>query len=349
MATEREEFVSYVHDLGMQDTTKSRVLPLYSDEQIEAAVAQLKSMLEADAQPETQAALKSRIAQKIRDFAGHWFQRIDYPEHRLTSTSDHSLAYVDEGGINTLGKRLASEEASILRPWPKWFYIKPLVPDVTGKSVLEPGSSNGFFSFRFAELGARKVTGVEINRSQFESAVWSTSMLGHKNVAFINTDVLLDLTIPQHDIVFLSEVLNHFPVPFFGLIRTVNLAREMVILDTGAIDSDEHGIKLYSGFDKKTGRLIYSSFLLTDQLILDFLSLIGVEPSRVTRYKAPYDEYHILYKIDTRGLRATRASQRYPEYLEKFWNLNFITPASSDGLDVRRTAGPSPGPPSDQV
>jgi len=324
MATEGEEFATYTHDLGMQDTTKSPILPLYSQGQLDAAIAQLRRMIEIDARPETKAALNSDIAAKIRGFAGHWFQRIDYPDHRLTSTSDHNLAHFDEGGLNTLGRRLTSEEACILRPWPKWFYIKPLLPDVAGKSVLELGSSNGFFGFRFAELGAREVTGVEILRRQFESAVWSASVLGYKNVRFINTDVLLDLTIPPHDLVFLSEVLNHFPVPFFGLIRTINLAREMVIFDTGAIDSDEHGIKLYSGFDKRTRQLIYSSFLMTDRLIIDFLSLIGVEPSRVTRYKAPYNEYHILYKIDTRDLRVTRTSQRYPEYLEKFWNMEFI-------------------------
>jgi cellulose synthase/poly-beta-1,6-N-acetylglucosamine synthase-like glycosyltransferase len=31
----------------------------------------------------------------------------------------------------------------------------------------------------------------------------------------------------------------------------------------------------------------YASFLMNDRLILDFLSLIGIDPSRVTRYKAP--------------------------------------------------------------
>ena len=59
MATERADFVSYTHDLGIGDTTKSPVLPLYSDDQIGVAITQLKGMVETDAQSETQAALKT--------------------------------------------------------------------------------------------------------------------------------------------------------------------------------------------------------------------------------------------------------------------------------------------------
>ena len=302
---------------------ESPVLPLYSEEQLRLAVADLRKMLAEDDTPERKAALNGAIAKGVDSFRGHWFQRIDYPEHGITSTSNHEWAYIDEGGLNTLGNRLTSEEASILRPWPKWAYIKPILADIKGKSVLEIGSSNGFFSFRFAELGAEKVTGVEIIRRQHESAVWSADVLKHRNVSFLNADALLDLALPSHDIVFLSEVHNHFLFPFYGLLRIVNLAGERVILDSGITDTGEQGVTLHSAWNKETNRLIYQHFQLTDGLVMDYLNLIGIPSSKIKRYKAPDRGDHILYDIDTTGLRKAREELGYPEYIRRVVNLDF--------------------------
>jgi len=308
----------------------SPILPLYSERQIERAVSDLRRMLAKDDSPECKKALESEIAEGIRSFIGYWFQRIDYPEHNITSTSDHRSVYVDEGGLNTLGNRLTSQEASILRPWPKWSYIKPLLPDLRGKSVLEVGSSNGFFSFRFAEMDANKVTGVEILRQHYESAVWSAKILKHDNITFLNTDAVMDLTVPQHDIVFLSEVHNHFLFPFLGLLRIVNLAKERVIFDTAATYTQNQRLNLFSGWDTKTNTFLYHSFQLTDGLILDFLNLIGVPPSKVTRYAAPPDENHILYDIDTTDLGKTREKFQYPDYLWQMVNMDYPASRASD-------------------
>src|SRR5262249_556246 len=131
----------------------SPVRPLYRADKLAAAVLKLKQAFKADDSPQLRVALQTEAAPAIDRFRGHWFQRIPYPAHHLTSTSDHSMAWIDEGGLNTLGNRLSSAEASVLRPWPKWSYIEPLLPDLRGKSVLELGSSNGFFCFQFAAKG----------------------------------------------------------------------------------------------------------------------------------------------------------------------------------------------------
>ncbi|MBD2103185.1 bifunctional 2-polyprenyl-6-hydroxyphenol methylase/3-demethylubiquinol 3-O-methyltransferase UbiG [Leptolyngbya sp. FACHB-261] len=285
-------------------------------------VAELRKMLQNDGSPEVQSALKGNVAKGIQDFGGNWFQRIDYPAHNITSTSNHDWAYIDEGGLNTLGKRLTSREASILRPWPKWLYIKPTFPEVQGKSVLEIGSSNGFFSFRFAELGAKQVTGVEVLKRQHESSVWSKEVLGHQNVTFVNSDILFDLSIPKHDIVFLSEVHNHLLFPFYGLLRIISLAKEMVIFDTGVIDTASHTMNLHTGWSKEENRFIYHSFQISDGLITDFLGLIGVDSSKITRYKGISGD-HILYKIDVRDLNTEGARTIYPEYLKRSLELEF--------------------------
>jgi SAM-dependent methyltransferase len=305
---------------------ESPVAPLYSEEQIQQAMIDLRKMLAEDDTPGRKEALKGEIAKRIESFGGSWYQRIDYPEHNITSTSNHEWAYIDQGSFNTLSNRLTSEEACILRPWPKWFYIKPIMPDLKGKSVLELGSSNGFFSFRFSEMGASKVTGVEIVRRQYETAAWSAEILNRTNVSFLNTDALLDLTIPVHDIVFLSEVHNHFLFPFYGLLRVVNLARERVILDAGVTHTSEQGITLHSGWHPETNQLIYQHFQMTDGLVMDFLNLIGVPSSRVIRYKSPDSGDHILYDIETTGLKEWRKKPGYPAYMERMINLDFTPP-----------------------
>ncbi len=312
---------------GDDPFVESRVLPLYTNAQSSVMVSELRAMIARDQSPETREALGGELARGIESVPRmHWFQRIDFPEHHLSSTSDPRWVCLDEGGLNTLGQRLTSEEASRLRPWPKWLYIKPLLPDLRGKSVLEVGTANGFFSFRFAEAHAASVTGVEIVQKLHESAVWSAGVLGHQDVRFLHTDVLLDLTLPAHDVVFLSEVHNHFLVPFYGLCRLVNLARETLILDTGARDSPTHGVELATGWLRDPRRLLFHSFNFSDGLLLDFLNLIGVPPRSVTRYKAP-SVGHILYVIDTRGVAERRRELDYPEYLRRVLELDFVTPA----------------------
>lgn len=304
----------------------SPVRALYTEERAVGMVTQLRAMLALDDSPETIAALKSNLARGIEQFWGFWFQRIAYPGQHLTSTSNHRWSNIDAAGyLNTLGGRLTAEEASILRPLPKWLYIEPILPDLRGKSVLEIGSNNGFFSFRFAEAGAASVTGVEIVERAAASATWSKGVLGHHNVEFLTTDFLLDLTLQPHDVVFLSEVHNHFLLPFYGLCRLVNLARETLIFDTGANETPAHTLELVSGWKRDPARLLYHSFQFSDGLLLDFLNLIGIPPERVTRYRAP-GGLHTLYMIDTRGLKERRRELNYPEYLRRVIELEFVPP-----------------------
>jgi hypothetical protein len=63
--------------------------------------------------------------------------------------------------------------------------------------------------------------------------------------------------------------------------------------------------------------------MMSDGFIMNFLNLIGVPPARVTRYKAPSNEYHILYVIDTRGVTEHRKQLGYPTYLEDVIQLRF--------------------------
>ncbi len=320
---------------------QSPIRPLYTEAEIGMIVLELRTILARDDSSECQTALKSPFAEKLRGW-GRWYQRIEFPQHGLSSTSDHTAIYSGEGSYNRLNQRLSSAEACILRPWPKWCYLRRLLPPVAGKTVLEVGSANGFFSFRFAELGARQVTGIEAVKILCEQARWAAGVLGAKNVSFQNTDFLLDLTIQPHDVVFLSEVHNHFLFPFFGLLRLINLARETVVLETIGESTAEHGLTLNSGWRNETGALLYHSFHLTDGLLMDFLSLVGVPAECVVRYKAPDDPSHVVYVIDTRQVPQIRRQRDYPEYLRATLDLNFTCPPAGPNPAAANT-GSGPG------
>jgi SAM-dependent methyltransferase len=308
---------------------KERILesprfPLCSEEFIDRAVLQLKDIFNKDSSEIVKNALKSDFAQKLRSFK-NWFQRIEFPDFNITSTSDHSLVISGVDRLNSLGGRLSLEEAAVLRPLPKWFYLKPILPDLNGKTILEAGSNNGFFSFQFAQIGAKAVTGVEVVKRLYDAACWAAKVLNIDNVQFLNSDLMLDLTIPRHDIVFMSAVHIHFVTFFFGLLRSINLSKELVILDAGiGSEEDEYGLRLHIVKNEKLKRINYHVWNAASKMIIDFLYLVGVEPSRVTRYIGPWGD-HVIYFIDTRNVECFRDNEGYPEYIKSFLNLNFKT------------------------
>jgi hypothetical protein len=85
----------------------------------------------------------------------------------------------------------------------------------------------------------------------------------------------------------------------------------------------DHGVSLSSGWLTEQKQLIYHVIQLSDGLLVDFLNLVGVPPSRITRHSAPDQPWHNVYVIDTRDIAETRARRRYPEYLRDVMALKF--------------------------
>lgn len=308
------EFETYLYAQGrdlVEDDSIS--YPLFSAETLTGTLAELRAMLtrhEVEFRPEM---LQGPVADGIRSFAGEWFQRIDFPAHGICTLSDRSWGFpFDEGGVNTLGRNLTSEEACLLRPWPKWMYVRPLLPDLRGKSVLEVGSNNGFFPIRFAEMGAARVTGIEVQKRRHQTAVWANSVLGWDSIEFRHSDFLVDFTVEPHDIIFVSEVVNHMLCPLWAVARLVSLAKEMLILDSGVFETSRHGLELSNGRARDDHRLLFLHFQISDGLLRSYLKLLGLRAEEIVKYVEP-EAGHILYKIDTRMLHARRANGEEPE------------------------------------
>ncbi len=300
------------------DSDKSPKAPLLTNEALDSILAELRQHLDADSSPTIESEVKTSA---VTEALSHpWWQRLAIPQTSCFTTSDHKrLKINDPGFLNTLGNALTPEEGFILRPMPKWAYLKPIFPNLTGKSVLEIGCNNGFFCFEFEQLGARQVTGVEIFERFINPARWMATARKTHNIKFLLTDALLDMSLPSHDVVFMSEVLGHFVDPLFGIIRAINLAKETLIIDNAAMPSLNYEIDLGAGFDPSTGKMTYHAWLLSDGLMLAYLFLCGVSPERVKRYFAPW-ENHIVYVIDTRNIEIDRKTNG----LQQPCNISFI-------------------------
>jgi SAM-dependent methyltransferase len=295
-----------------------------------------KQLVDDDRSPRQPLLTKSELADHVRllrqnlakdpptplppDVPRGWWQRIAIPGMGRYTTSDHAILKIsDPGWLNTLGASLTVDEGFILRPMPKWAYLRPIFPDVSGKSILEIGSNNGFFCFEFEELGAAKVTGVEQFDGFIALAQWMAKARGSA-IDFRLADALLDLSLPSHDIVFMGEVYGHFVDPFFGVLRAINLAKEALVIDNATMPTAEYGIDLGAEIDPTTGEMTYHAWMLSDGLMLAYLLLCGIPPEKITRYVAPWPN-HIVYVIDTREVGKFRAANQVPPGNTSFVNM----------------------------
>ncbi len=293
--------------------------PLMSDGDLKGHLEALRQHLATDTSAAVKVGLESPAASKALGY--RWWQRLAIPGTDCFTTSDHGrLEISDPGFLNTLGNNLKPQEGFVLRPMPKWAYLKPIFPDLAGKTILEIGCNNGFFCFEFEQLGAAQVTGADVYEGFIEPARWMAAARGTQNIEFLLTDALLDFRLPVHDVVFMSEVYGHFVDPLFGILRAINLAKETLIIDNAALTSSNYEISLRTGLHAATGKIKYHAWILSDGLMLAYLLLCGVPPEKVTRYVAPWQN-HIVYVIDTRDVISYRNANDFQPCNTSFINL----------------------------
>ena len=99
-----------------------------------------------------------------------------------------------------------------------------------GKTVLDIGCALGYMSFEAEKKGAKKVLGVELKESRFESANILKDIL-NSNVEFRLQDVIRNPPEVQFDIVLFLNVIHHIAEPFKVLRSLSMLAREQLIIE----------------------------------------------------------------------------------------------------------------------
>ena len=252
-----------------------------------------------------------------------WFQRVPIRGTRITTTSDHSKAAVFGGNpLQTLSGRLTDREGSILRPYAKWCYIEPKLPDLSGKTVLDAGCNCGFFSFEFARLGASLVTGCDVAPGPIGMANHIASEMPNQTaISFVCDDFTRSTTMSAHDVMFLSEVLTHSPCPVSTIYSAALLANETLIIDdfferqNSPLDFHIVTASGYRAAGVQSGQFVFVAASIPEYLVLKSLRIAGVLPSNVRRLRDPVEARHTLIIADMRGARERREYELWNPYL----------------------------------
>ncbi len=257
----------------------------------------------------TREELRSEIARRRP-----WYQRIAFPAHGISTTDDPADAMLDAAWDNAIGG-LGPQEAALRRPLPKWDAIKGVLPPVKGLDVLEVGANCGFFSFRFAEQGARSVLGIDVAAHWLANAEWCRGVLGHDNVRFLNCDLMTfdpsrpaagglvsdearELPLPNgcFDLVFMSTVLDHLFFPLLAIYKMIRMARRFVVIDVPQAGSVDRSLPLLHlgtspGCD-------HHAFNTTIPFMRRYVARLGVPAEDISAF--PYNEDNsVTYVIDT--------------------------------------------------
>jgi len=153
--------------------------------------------------------MSTHIDQSVRDAVAqhHWYQSIPLGEGLITP---------GETGDATQ-RKLA---------------MMNLPEDLTGKSVLDIGCNEGFFSFEAERRGASRVLAVDKGEDARAKFALVKKILG--SGVEITDENLLDVQpskLGRFDIVFFLAVLHHLRYPILAIDRIFELTREFAVME----------------------------------------------------------------------------------------------------------------------
>jgi tRNA (mo5U34)-methyltransferase len=116
------------------------------------------------------------------------------------------------------------------------------IPDLVGKSVLDIGAWDGYFSFEFERRGAKRVLAIDSwNGRGLECFLLAREHFG-SNVEYKRMDVhdLCPEAVGTFDVVFFAGVLYHTRHPLKALEAIRSVTRERLILETHSLIPAAH-------------------------------------------------------------------------------------------------------------
>ena len=234
-----------------------------------------------------------------------WFQRIEFPEFGI-STTDREDWVLRDAAHDNLFPGMDPAQAPVLRPQPKFDRFKSALPDVTGKSVLEVGTSCGFFALEFARRGAKRVTGLDIDINNVERAQLCAHALDLRNVRFLFLD--LAECNDAHDVVFGASLHEHFLFPFYYFARLLCLAKETLILETHHLIADDARPVVKVDVYSTPGGGVGHAFHFSRDMFSQYLLLLDVPPEDAKEHVFHEDSSvrRLLMIVDTRRFQERR-------------------------------------------
>jgi tRNA (mo5U34)-methyltransferase len=142
---------------------------------------------------------------------------------------------IDIAGTPTKVRSFAGEPVSYPRQlWNRT--IKPVFPEVRGKSVLDIGCNAGFFSIESKRMGASRVVGVDVSQGTPDDFIAQAEYAADKlglDIEYRRQDFMT--LNEQFDVVIFLGVMYHLDDPVRGLRHAGALANECIVVETAAV------------------------------------------------------------------------------------------------------------------
>lgn len=122
--------------------------------------------------------------------------------------------------------------------------------DLTGKTVLDLGSSFGFFCFEAIKRGAARVVGFDVDPESIRKAHLAADCLG-ADVQFELRDIERQPLEETFDYVLCLNLLHHLKQPIAALDNMIDNTREKLVLEVASIGSHDRGKVGFSWLEQK--------------------------------------------------------------------------------------------------
>ena len=205
---------------------------------------------------------KSQILNKARELSGlqPWNHNIELPY-----------------GINTIDKKQVSHGKNLV----KWSRIGKYIEaiDVEDKRVLDVGCSEGFFSLKLAEMGAREVIALDADELRIEKAKFVAEILGISNITYEIADIFeADIERYGHfDFVLCLGFLHRVWYPF-RVIRELTEIGDTILFEWKSLREGTFDLpimKFCGGRSKDSNKYSGLYWLPSVECVVDMLKSLG--------------------------------------------------------------------------
>jgi tRNA (mo5U34)-methyltransferase len=151
-----------------------------------------------------------------------------------------------------------------------------LPKDLTGKTILDCGCADGFFSFECERRGAKKVVALDVPHANCEKGFRVAHKIFNSNVEYLQEDYF-KLGDIKFDIVLYLGIQYHLRYQIKALEILKNLFKELAIIETYYYSDNE---KSYINYYPPQNKYDHCTWQPTEKCLEEWFKLIGFNYSK---------------------------------------------------------------------
>lgn len=183
-------------------------------------------------------------------------------------------------GITTNDK-IKSSPGHNINKWKRLETIFETI-DILDKSIIDVGCSDGYYSNKCAELGAKNVLGVDLDDLRINRAKFASEVLKINNIEFKNLDIYSnDLNAKNFDIVLGLGILHRVP-DIYGFLKRVSELGNILILEFKTFDSSD-SVSKWGGGETKVNKFNRLYFIPSIKFVTDLLKHLNFDVIKVDK------------------------------------------------------------------